>query len=168
MKPVDANPSNEPLGPTERRRPALEVLRPKQRRLGGGATGVVILQVEQAGDIHQTHDGRFSDQLHAVISGALRRCLRLEDRLAMLREHDFMIVLRNVSARTLRAICQRVRDAVQALRLSLAGRLWALSCRIGLACAPTGWPPGPTLEWLVREAEDSLRTARIEGLSGPP
>jgi GGDEF domain-containing protein len=93
----------------------------------------------------------------------VRRCLRPEDRLALLRDHDFMIVLRKVSRQTLQAICERLRSAVQALRLSLAGRVWALSCRIGQACAATDWPPGTGLEGLVREAESGLRAHRSGG-----
>jgi GGDEF domain-containing protein len=168
MSTLDDPSAAEPLGPTDRRRPVLEVLRPRQRRVGGGATGVLILQVEQAGEIHLAHGGRFSDQLHALISGTVRRCLRLEDRLALLRDHDFMIVLRNVSRQALQAICQRVRAAVQALRLSLAGRLWALSCRIGQACATTDWPPGTSLEGLVQEAEAGLREPQARGWVGRP
>lgn len=74
-----------------------------------------------------------------------------------------MIVLRKVSRTALHAICQRVRQAVQALRLSVAGRLWALSCRIGQACATIDWPPGKSLEHLVQEAENGLREPQAKG-----
>lgn len=65
-------------------------------------------------------------------------------------------MLQGVLPAVIRRIEQRLGDAVRGLRLSMAGRMWVLSSSIGVACAPEGRQSLPSVQELVRQADDDL------------
>jgi diguanylate cyclase (GGDEF)-like protein len=127
------------------------------RRPGAGEA-VVIVDVEQFAAIRAAHGAEAGEQVTRAVSDCLRRHLRAGDRLALLREDEFLAVLPGASDRTLPEIIARLREGIEGLRLALAGRVWSLSCTIGAAAAPTSRPCG--LESLVRVADTELHRAR--------
>ena len=127
-------------------------------RCPGAAEAVVIVDVEQCAAIRAAHGTQAGEQVTRAVSECLRRHLRAGDRLALLREDEFLAVLPGVGDRTLAEITARLREGIEGLRLALAGRVWSLSCTIGAAAAPTSRPRG--LESLVRMADTELHRAR--------
>jgi diguanylate cyclase (GGDEF)-like protein len=132
-------------------------LRPR-RSAGGDA--VVIVDVDQFAAIRAAHGAVAGEQVTRAVADCLRRRLRGADRLALLRDDEFLAVLPGAAADTLPAIAARLRAGVDGLRLALVGRVWALSCTIGSAAR--GARPC-ALEGLVRAADVDLHRARCGG-----
>lgn len=95
-----------------------------------------------------------------AVAECLQRRLRRDDRLALLRDDEFLVVLTGAPGDAVPVLAARLREDVQALRLSLAGNLWSLRCTIGAASRGSR-PCG--LEGLVRAADADLDRARREG-----
>lgn len=128
----------------------------RARRPSGGEA-VVILDVDQFASIRARHGSAAAEQVTRAVEASLRRRLRGEDRVALLRDDEFLAVLSGATVQTLPGIATRLRDAVNALRLALAGSVWELSCTIGVA-ARDSRPCG--LDGLVRAADSDLHRAR--------
>jgi diguanylate cyclase (GGDEF)-like protein len=128
----------------------------RARRPSGGEA-VVILDVDQFASIRARHGSAAAEQVTRAVEASLRRRLRGEDRLALLRDDEFLAVLGGATVETVPGIAARLRDAVDALRLALAGSVWELSCTTGVA-ARGSRPCG--LDGLVRAADSDLHRAR--------
>ncbi|MFN5510323.1 MAG: GGDEF domain-containing protein [Burkholderiales bacterium] len=140
----------------DRARIVREVPRWQSRSRLSSGPAVLVVRIDQAADILKVHGPVAAEQLMMAITGALQRRLRSQDRLALVRDDEFLIVLPGVLPAVIRRIEQRLSDAVRGLRLSMAGRLWVLSSSIGVACAPEGRLPAPSVQELVRQADDDL------------
>ena len=131
----------------------------RRTRRAGMGDAVVIVDVDQFAAIRAMHGSEAGEQVTRAVADCLRRRLRGEDRLALLREDEFLAVLPGATEEMLPAITHRLRSGVEGLRLALAGRVWTLSCTIGAAAATRGSRPCG-LEGLVREADSELHRAR--------
>ena len=118
---------------------------------------VVIVDVDQFTAIRARHGAPAAEQVTRAVADRLRRRLRGDDRLALLRDDEFLAVLAGAPADALPSIVARLRDDVRTLRIALSGRVWALSCTVG-AAARDGRPCA--LEALVRAADGDLHRAR--------
>jgi diguanylate cyclase len=127
-----------------------------QRRPGAGEA-VVIVDVDQFAAIRARHGPVAGEQVTRAVAECLRRRLRRDDRLALLREDEFLAVLPGALDATLPDISARIRQGIAALRLSLAGEIWDLSCTIGAAARDA---QSRSLEGLVRAADSALHRAR--------
>ncbi|MEI7443780.1 MAG: diguanylate cyclase [Burkholderiales bacterium] len=132
---------------------------PRLSRRAGSGDAVVIVDVDQFAAIRAMHGSEAGEQVTRAVADCLRRRLRSEDRLALLREDEFLAVLPGATEEMLPAITHRLRSGIEGLRLALAGRVWTLSCTIGAAAATRGSRPCG-LEGLVREADTELHRAR--------
>jgi diguanylate cyclase len=126
---------------------------------GGLGDAVIIVDVDQFAAIRAMHGTEAGEQVTRAVADCLRRRLRSEDRLALLREDEFLAVLPGATEAMLFTIIDRLRAGIEGLRLALAGRIWTLSCTIGAAAATRGSRPCG-LEGLVREADAELHRAR--------
>lgn len=124
---------------------------------------VVIVDVDQFAAIRSLHGAEAGEQVTRAVAETLRRRLRSNDRLALLRDDEFLAVLSRVPPEALPRIIERLRGGVEGLRLALAGRIWLLSCSIGSAATPRGLRVCG-LEGLVREADAELHRLRRAGL----
>jgi len=140
---------------TETARPA-----PRQPRGAGDGEAVVIVDVDQFHAIRLRHGTRAAEQATRAVGDCLRARLRPGDRLALLRDDEFLAVLPGAGEAALGTITGRLRDAVDGLRLALAGEVWPLSCTLGAAARGR---PSPSLEALVRAADTALYRARRSG-----
>lgn len=130
---------------------------PRRPRAG---EAVVIVDVDQFAAIRARHGSIAGEQVTRAVADCLRRRLRREDRIALLREDEFLAVLPGALDATLPDIASRLRAGIGSLRLSLAGEIWNLSCTIGAAARDA---PSRGLEGLVRAADSALYRARHEG-----
>jgi two-component system chemotaxis family response regulator WspR len=121
---------------------------------------VLIVDVDQFAAIRARHGTTASEQVTRAVAECLRRRLRPDDRLALLRDDEFLVVLPGAPSDAVPTLATRLRTHVQALRLSLAGSVWSLSCTIGAASRGSR-PCG--LEALVRAADADLDRARRDG-----
>jgi diguanylate cyclase (GGDEF)-like protein len=130
----------------------------EERKRGTPAgEAVVIVDVDQFAAIRERHGGHACEQVTRAVADCLRCLLRGEDRLALLREDEFLVVLPGAQEAALPEIEARVREGVKALRLGLAGTVWNLSCTTG-AAAHGSHSRG--LECLVRAADSALYRAK--------
>jgi diguanylate cyclase (GGDEF)-like protein len=133
----------------------------ERQRTTPAGEAVVIVDVDQFAAIRERHGVHACEQVTRAVGDCLRRLLRGEDRLALLREDEFLVVLPGAHEAALPVIEARVREGVKALRLGLAGTVWNLSCTTG-AAAHGNHPRG--LECLVRAADSALyRAKRLAG-----
>jgi diguanylate cyclase (GGDEF)-like protein len=152
-------PDHTSLRPDEGRRQASETARvrlwlPRADQVNGPA--IMVVRVDQADDIMRSQGQNAAEQLMLAITSTLQKRLRAQDRLALVRFDEFLLVLSGVTSASLNRIAQRLAAAIEGLRLSMAGKAWTLSCCIGMACAPEGRFPPPSLHELVREADADL------------
>jgi diguanylate cyclase len=124
---------------------------------------VVIVDVDQFAAIRARHGPLAGEQVTRAVADCLRRRLRREDRLALLRDDEFLAVLPGAPDITLPDITARIRAGIGALRLSLAGEIWDLSCTIGAAARGA---QSRSLDGLVRAADSALHRARQTGERG--
>jgi diguanylate cyclase (GGDEF)-like protein len=118
---------------------------------------VVIIDVDQFAAIRARHGPIAGEQVTRAVADCLRRRLRRDDRIALLRDDEFLAVLPGALDVTLPDIAARIRDGIGALRLSLAGEIWDLSCTIGAAARTAQLR---SLDGLVRAADSALHHAR--------
>jgi diguanylate cyclase len=131
----------------------------RRARSPGRGDAVLIVDVDQFAAIRAMHGSEAGEQVTRAVADCLRRRLRSDDRLALLREDEFLAVLPGASEDALPVIIERLREGVEGLRLALAGRVWTLSCTIGAAAAAPGIKSFG-LEGLVRAADTELHRAR--------
>jgi diguanylate cyclase (GGDEF)-like protein len=134
----------------------------RQRSVPAGEA-VVIVDVDQFAAIREQHGAHACEEATRAVGECLRRVLRGNDRLALLRADEFLVVLPGAQEAALPAIEARVRNGVKALRLGLAGTVWNLSCTTG-AAAHGPRPRG--LEGLVRAADSALYRAKKAATAG--
>lgn len=132
----------------------------RARRAAAGVESVVIIDVDQSRLIRAHHGSAAGEQLAQAVAESLRRRLRPGDRLALLREDEFMAVLPGAQGEDLPAIEGRLRHAVESMRLSIAGFEWQLSCTLGSACSALLAEQSRRLESLVRLADTALARAK--------
>ncbi len=132
----------------------------RRERLAHRGEAVLIVDVDQFGAIRGRHGAAAAEQVTRAVAECLQRRLRRDDRLALLRDDEFLVVLAGAPHDSVPALVARLRDDVQALRLAIAGSIWSLTCTIGAASRGSR-PCG--LEALVRAADADLDRARREG-----
>ena len=91
--------------------------RPRQPTRG---EAVVIVDVDQFAAIRAAHGPMAAEQVTRAVADCLRRRLRTGDRLALLREDEFLAVLTGASECSVQAIAGRMREGIELTRMSLA------------------------------------------------
>ena len=137
----------------------------KPRVVRDGET-VVIVDVDQFAAIRSRYGRVAAEQVTDAVADCLRRRLRPGDRLALVRDEEFLAVLPGAPEDSLPTITARLRESVSNLRIALSGEVWTLSCTVGAAAHSA---PRRGLECLVRAADSALyRARRLAGVSGQP
>lgn len=140
--------------------PAPEQPLPRKQSVAGDA--VMIIDIDQSAAIRSRHGSAAGEQVTQAVAECLRRRLRAGDRLALVREDEFLAVLPGAPLVELPRIEARLREGVAALRLSLAGTEWRLTCTIGSASCQQMSEHSQRLESLVRMADAALHRARTQ------
>lgn len=126
-------------------------------RTRGPGEAVVIVGVDQFRAIRVRHGAWAGEQVSRAVGDCLRSRLRCGDRLALLRDDEFLAVLPGAGDEALGPIVERLHEGVDGLRLALAGQVWPLSCTVGAAARGR---QTASLEALVRAADTALYRAR--------
>jgi diguanylate cyclase (GGDEF)-like protein len=130
-----------------------------RERVAHRGEAVLIVDVDQCGAIRACHGAAAAEQATRAVAQCLQRRLRRDDRLALLRDEEFLVVLAGAPEGSVAALVARLRADVQALRLAIAGSVWSLTCTIGAAARGTR---PCALEALVRAADADLDRIRRE------
>jgi diguanylate cyclase (GGDEF)-like protein len=138
---------------------------PIDRRPNAAGDSVMIVEIDQANAIRARHGSAACEQLAQAVAECLRRRLRGGDRVALLRDDEFLAILPGAPRHELAAIENRVRQAIDGLRLSIAGTEWRLSCTIGSASSSQLAESSRRLDSLVRLADTALQRNRARSIT---
>jgi GGDEF domain-containing protein len=117
---------------------------------------------EMAGDAHRSEGvvGELREQTMAYIAGALRRELRLFDRVGMPSDRELLIVLPGADGPRGEMVARRVLDRLRAIKVEARGQRQALRISVGLSA----WRPEATAALLLARA----RAAAERSANGGP
>lgn len=130
----------------------------RRRDASPAGQAVVIVDVPVFADIRGRHGPVAAEQVTQMVADNLRRRLRGADRLALLREDEFLAVIADADDAALESVVPRLRAAVQGTRVALAEDEWVLGCTLGAAARASG---SCALDALVRAADIALYRARL-------
>ncbi len=122
-------------------------------RISGSGEAVLIVDIDQVAAIRARHGWVAAEAITRLVADCLKQRLRHADRLALLREDEFLAVLPGAAEPVLSRIEARLRAAVHQLRVPLHDDVWTLSCSMGAAARSSS---ALSLESLVRAADSAL------------
>jgi diguanylate cyclase (GGDEF)-like protein len=128
----------------------------------GGREGVLLLaDLDLLRDVNNTYGHLAGDAVLEAVGGAIRATVRAQDVAGRFGGEEFCILLPGVDREGGRAIAERLREAVAALRVPLAdGRTIGITISIGLVAYPR---PGYDATTLMHEADTALYSAKRTG-----
>jgi len=127
-----------------------------------GRIGVLLLaDLDLLRDVNNTYGHLAGDAVLAAVGGAIRATVRTQDVAGRFGGEEFCILLPGVDRDGGRAIAERLREAIAALRVPLPdGSAIGITTSIGLAAYPH---PGLDATSLLHEADSALYTAKQNG-----
>lgn len=139
---------------------ALERELARARRHGTKAA-VLLVDLDDFKDVNDEHGHDVGDEVLAAVSGSLRVGLREGDVLARYGGDEFCVLLADTDAATARAVAERVRASVAALRSGPTGAI-RITTSIGLATT-ADLEAGAGARALVRLADRAMYEAKHVG-----
>ncbi|HEY2048700.1 MAG TPA: diguanylate cyclase [Caulobacteraceae bacterium] len=122
---------------------------------------VVILDLDNFKSFNDSFGHEAGDTVLREVSQAITRNVRLGDTVFRYGGEEFMVVLPRAGAAQVVALAERVRAAVQELRLGYGGEtMCVVSASLGVATFPNC---GANAEALIRSADNALYKAKAEG-----
>lgn len=127
----------------------------------GGPLSLVILDLDNFKKFNDTFGHDAGDMVLRALGSAITRNLRQGDVAFRYGGEEFMVVLPQTGAAQGAAVAERVRAAVEALRLDYDGRrLTGFSASLGVATFPEC---GDTAETLILAADRALYVSKASG-----
>ncbi|GHF96630.1 MULTISPECIES: sensor domain-containing diguanylate cyclase [Amycolatopsis] len=127
-----------------------------------GRIGVLMIDLDWFKRINDTHGHPVGDDVLAEVATALTRAVRRGDTVGRYGGEEFAVLLPDVDEAEVRAIAERIRRRIRALRITAkTGEPVTLSATIGAALHPA--EPGGGLEGLIRAADDALYAGKKAG-----
>ena len=99
----------------------------------GRPAGVILFDLDRFKDINDTHGHPAGDHVLAEVAHVLRRNLRSGDLVCRMGGEEFLVVVSDADLERVRAIAERLRRAVAALRLKVGGAELAVTVSAGVA-----------------------------------
>jgi diguanylate cyclase len=152
----------DPLTGQFNRRAMSELLEQLHQRAGVARTrlSVVMLDIDHFKAINDRYGHLVGDQVLQAVAQTLRTQLRAQDQLARWGGEEFLAVLPGADADSVRAITERLRQGVEALRVRVGNHEVRVTCSLGVAsCGPRM----ASLDRLIREADSALYRAKRSG-----
>jgi two-component system, cell cycle response regulator len=118
-----------------------------------------LLDVDHFKSINDTHGHAAGDQVLAAIGGLLRRELRVPDLPARWGGEEFVVALRHTDGEGGRFAAERIRKAVQALKIHVGDTEISITVSIGV----TAFASGDSAETLVERADRAMYRAKTDG-----
>lgn len=127
-----------------------------------GRTGVLMIDLDWFKRINDTHGHPVGDDVLAEVATVLTRAVRRGDTVGRYGGEEFAVLLPDVDEAEIRAIAERIRVRIRALRITTpAGEPVTLSATIGAALHPV--VPEAGLDEVIRAADDALYAGKKAG-----
>ncbi|MFB9688998.1 sensor domain-containing diguanylate cyclase [Amycolatopsis plumensis] len=127
-----------------------------------GRIAVLMIDLDWFKRINDTHGHPVGDDVLAEVATALTRAVRRGDTVGRYGGEEFAVLLPDVDEAEVRAIAERIRLRIRALRITAkTGEPVTLSATIGAALRPA--EPGGGLDGLIRAADDALYAGKKAG-----
>ncbi len=104
-------------------------------RATGVRAGVVLMDIDHFKAVNDTHGHPIGDHVLARVAQALQDSLRVEDLLARIGGEEFLAILPDADLAQIRVVAERLRAAVEALRVPLPGSDTPLTVTLSLGVA---------------------------------
>lgn len=132
----------------------------RRAAVDGRPVAVLVLDLDHFKSVNDLYGHLVGDEVLARVAHCLREELRDEDGIGRFGGEEFVVVLDGLNAAAARAVADRVRDAVAALRWDVDRGL-QVTTSIGLA--HTDRPATVTLERMLTRADEALYGAKSAG-----
>ncbi|WP_245589717.1 GGDEF domain-containing protein [Amycolatopsis balhimycina] len=127
-----------------------------------GLVGVLMIDLDWFKRINDTHGHPVGDDVLAAVATVLTRAVRRGDTVGRYGGEEFAVLLPEVDEAEVRAIAERIRLRIRALRVSTPrGEPVTLSATIGAALHPA--MPEADLDGVIRAADDALYAGKKAG-----
>ncbi|WP_233225529.1 GGDEF domain-containing protein [Amycolatopsis sp. CA-126428] len=128
-----------------------------------GRIGVLMIDLDWFKRINDTHGHPVGDDVLAEVATVLTRTVRRGDTVGRYGGEEFAVLLPDVDEAEVRAIAERIRVRIRALRITApTGEAVTLSATIGAALDPST-APGAGLDEMIRAADDALYAGKKAG-----
>ncbi len=126
----------------------------------GWQTSLLLVDLDHFKEVNDTYGHEAGDAVLRAVSRVLRERVREIDLCARVGGEEIAVVLKNTSAAGALELAQRLRAAIDSLRVDVAGQLVRVTASIGVATHPTVVP-----EWdaLYRSADHALYASKNGG-----
>jgi diguanylate cyclase (GGDEF)-like protein len=129
-----------------------------REQCAAGPVAVMVVDVDDFKRVNDTFGHDVGDHVVRAVAGRLRRAVRSEDVVARLGGDEFGVVLTDADDATLRAVSERILDAV-AEPMAAGGQVLRVAVSVGVATGRAGADP----DELVRRADLAMYAAKREG-----
>jgi len=145
------------------RRTLLEVaqLELARARRQGLALSLLMLDLDEFKLVNDRYGHQVGDAVLAAVARACAACLRSTDRFGRYGGEEFMALLPGIGLSAARAAAERLREAIETLRVESASGPVAITASVG--CSGRYRFDGETMDDLVREADEALYCAKAAG-----
>lgn len=133
----------------------------ERARREGQPVGIIMLEVDQFKRYNDSYDHKSGDEALRTVAGILRRGSRPSDIVARYGGDEFMVVLPGASKASSHETGERLRRAVEAYPLVLAGEvITAVTLSVGVAAFPHD---GSTVDMLIDAVDRAQYIAKRSG-----
>ncbi|WP_410573752.1 diguanylate cyclase domain-containing protein [Amycolatopsis sp. cmx-4-61] len=127
-----------------------------------GRIGVLMIDLDWFKRVNDTHGHPVGDDVLAEVATVLTRAVRRGDTVGRYGGEEFAVLLPDVEEAEVRAIAERIRLRIRALRITApTGEPVPLSATIGAALPPS--EPGAGLDEMIRAADEALYAGKKAG-----
>jgi diguanylate cyclase (GGDEF)-like protein len=123
---------------------------------------VLLLDVDDFKQINDTYGHLAGDMVLRLVSAQMQRLVRVEDLVARYGGEEFVILARSTGKTEAARLAERIREAIAALDIPLAGHSLKVTFSIGVAALPDVAPEGGPIE-LIALADARLYKAKADG-----
>ena len=121
---------------------------------------LVTLDLDGLKKANDTHGHSCGDAVLRAVAECLMKSVRSPDVVARLGGDEFLVLLPSTSEAVAAEVAERLRSALEKLRVNFDGEVLEAQCSMGVAAYPDG---NGTWEELLRRSDDALYTAKRGG-----
>lgn len=136
----------------------LELERRSQR--GESAPGMAMVDVDHFKSVNDTHGHPVGDQVLTTLVARVRSALRDQDLVGRYGGEEFVVLFGGSDPAALRAVAERIREAVAHAPFPIEGGELNVTVSVGLCC---GKPSGTSRDALIAMADRALYAAKRNG-----
>jgi GGDEF domain-containing protein len=126
-----------------------EILRAQRH---GTPLGMLLLRLDEHGEIRQTHGQRLSSEMFGYTGGTLTRQLRRFDRLGGLQQGELLALLPGADIVRSEVVARRTLARLRAIKVEIRHQRQVLPVHASIA----QWTEGQTAELLIEQARRAL------------